>query len=86
LGPYYDPAEEKRQKIFGAMSAAGAALLGGGQGNFGQVLGQGLAGANQGAQAAGQNYRQDAMGYQQMAQANEDRTFNRNRLIKQDAW
>lgn len=73
LGPYYDPAEERRQKIFGAMSAAGAALLGNGQGNFGQVIGQGLAGANQGAQQAGQNYRNDAMLYSQMAQQNADR-------------
>ncbi len=66
LGPYYSPEEERRKKIFGAMSAAGAALLQGGQGSFGQVLGQGITGAAQGAQNAGINYRQDALGYQQL--------------------
>lgn len=80
LGKYYDPAEERRQKMFGAMSSAGTALLQGGQGNFGQVLGQALAGANQGANNAGINYRQDAMGYQQLeAQMNEQKEKERNK-------
>ena len=93
LGRYYDPAEERRRKIFGAMSQAGLELLRNGRGNFGEVLGQGLAGAVQGANNAGQDYRQDAMGYQQVAQQEADRQrqiendqFNRGRLIKQDAW
>ena len=44
LGPHYDPAEERRQKIFGAMTQAGIQLLTNGRGSFGEVLGQGLAG------------------------------------------
>ena len=85
--------EERRRKISGAMTQAGIQLLTNGRGSFGEVLGQGLAGAAQGAQQAGQDYRQDAMGYQQLAQQQADRQrqiendqFNRNRLIKQDAW
>ena len=75
------------------MTQAGLALLTNGKGSFGEVLGQGLAGSAQGAENAGINYRTDAMGYQQLAQQQADRQrqiesdeFNRNRLIKQDAW
>ena len=68
LGPYYDPAEERRRKISGAMTQAGIQLLTNGKGSFGEVLGQGLAGAVEGANNAGINYREDALGYQQLAQ------------------
>ena len=66
LGPYFNPADMRKQQLKQGLLAAGIGLLTGGKGSTGEVLGQGLAAGLQGANNAGINYKQDAMGYQQL--------------------
>lgn len=68
LGKYFDPQQMKNQQIKQGLLAAGIAMLQNGKGSTGEVLGNSLAGGLQGANQAGINYRQDAMGYQQLEQ------------------
>lgn len=66
LGPYFSPSDMRKQQLKQGLLAAGIGLLTGGKGSTGEVLGQGLAAGLQGANNAGINYKQDAMGYQQL--------------------
>ena len=68
LGPYFNPADMRKQQLKQGLLAAGIGLLTNGKGSTGEVLGQGLAAGLQGANQAGINYKQDAMGYNKMAQ------------------
>ena len=68
LGPYFNQADMRKQQLKQGLLAAGIGLLQGGKGSTGEVLGQGLAAGLQGANNAGINYKQDAMGYNKMAQ------------------
>ena len=67
LGPYFNPADMRKQQLKQGLLAAGIGLLTGGKGSTGEVLGQGLAAGLQGANNAGINYKQDAMGYNKLA-------------------
>ena len=72
LGPFYDPAEMRRQQLKQTLLGAGVAMLRNGKGSFGEVLGNSLAGGLESGNQAGQDYTQNAMGYQQMAQQQEE--------------
>lgn len=77
LGPYFNPADMRKQQLKQGLLAAGIGLLTGGKGSTGEVLGQGLAAGLQGANNAGINYKQDAMGYNKMAQDMEEQAAKR---------
>ncbi len=80
LGKYYDPKQERAQKLLMGLQGAGLALLQNGKGSFGEVIGQAAAGGVQGANNAGINYKNDAMGYQQLeTQMNEQKEKERNK-------
>jgi hypothetical protein len=72
LGQYFDPAEMRKQQMKQGLLMAGIGMLTNGKGSTGEVLGQSLGAGLQGANQAGINYKQDAMGYQQMAQQQEE--------------
>ena len=72
LGPYYDPKQMKNQMFKQALLGAGIGLLTNGKGSTAEVLGQGLAGGLQAANNAGINYKNDVMGYNQLAQQMEE--------------
>jgi hypothetical protein len=86
LGQYYDPAEMRRQQLKQGLLGAGIALLQGGQGSTGAVIGQGLAGGLGMANQAGQDYRQGAFAQKIMADRQAEDAFQRQRQVKQDAW
>ena len=86
LGPYFNPADMRKQQLKQGLLAAGIGLLTGGKGSTGEVLGQGLAAGLQGANNAGINYKQDAMGYQQLEmQMQEQRQKEEERQKKEAA-
>lgn len=68
LGKYYDPKQMRNQQLKQGLLQAGIAMLQNGKGSTGEVLGQSLAAGFQGAQNAGINYKQDALGYHQLEQ------------------
>lgn len=72
LGPYFNPADMRKQQLKQGLLAAGIGLLTGGKGSTAEVLGQGLAAGLQGANNAGINYKQDAMGYNQLSMQMEE--------------
>jgi hypothetical protein len=80
LGKYYDPKQMRNQQLKQGLLQAGIAMLQNGKGSTGEVLGNSLAGGLQGAQQAGQQYQQDAYGYQQLEnQQNEQREKERKK-------
>ena len=80
LGSFYDPAEMRRQQMKQGLLQAGIGMLTNGKGSFGEVLGNSLGAGLQGANNAGINYKNDAMGYQQLeAQMNEQKEKERNK-------
>ena len=80
LGSFFDPAEMRRQQLKQGLLQAGIGMLTNGKGSTGEVLGQSLGAGLQGAQNAGINYKQDAMGYQQLeAQMKEQQEKERNK-------
>lgn len=72
LGNYFDPAEMRKQQLKQGLLQAGIGMLQNGKGSFGEVLGNSFGAGLQGANQAGMNYKQDAMGYSQMAQQQEE--------------
>lgn len=80
LGKYFDPKQMRNQQIKQGLLGAGIGMLQGGVGSTGKVLGQALAGGLQGANNAGINYKNDAMGYQKLeAQMNEQKEKERQK-------
>jgi hypothetical protein len=77
LGKHFDPAEMRKQQLKQGLLMAGIGMLTNGKGSTGEVLGQSLGAGLQGANQAGLNYKNEAMGYQQMeAQMAEEQRKN----------
>lgn len=68
LGKYFDPVQMRNQQIKQGLLGAGIGMLQGGKGSTGEVLGNSFAAGLQGANNAGINYKQDALGYSQLEQ------------------
>jgi hypothetical protein len=72
LGAYFDPAEMRKQQFKQGLLNMSISMLQNGKGSTGEVLGNSFGAGLQGANQAGINYKQDAMGYQQMAQQQDE--------------
>lgn len=86
LGPYYNPADMKRQQIKQGLLSAGISMLTNGKGSTGEVIGQALGGGLTGAMNAGINYKNDVMGYNKMAQDMEEQKEKREEKQRLMDW
>lgn len=86
LGPYFNPADMRKQQLKQLLLGAGIGLLTNGKGSTGEVLGQGLGAGLAAANNAGINYKNDAMGYQKLAQEQRDQQEREKQQKAVENW